>query len=573
MNRLSVSLAAALLFVGSVFAGAVRADERILEYRSDIRVQVDGRLQVAETIRVRSEGRQIRRGIYRDFPTRYRDRYGNAVTVRFTPLSVRRDGAAEPWRVENRGTDVRLYVGDADTVLPPGVHDYEIVFETDRQIGFFENHDELYFNAIGNDWVFPIDRAAVSVTLPFDVEPDRAEVNIYAGAYGSNRDIAVRQVFDGRTLDLSSDAGLAPREGLTVSLTWPKGRIAEPSAVQKAHGFLADNGGALVLLLTLAGVLAWYAWAWNRVGRDPDGGVIIPRYAPPKGLSPAACQYVRSMAFGRDAFTAALVSIAVKGQLNIEETGEKDFTLERLPPPVAATPLSAGERALLDSLLPTPGMRIAMDNENHAAFQAARSALRKALKREYLGKLFNLNGAWLLPAFLASVAGAVLAMLLYAGPVVWIAYALLSLAVHVAFLFLMRAPTRAGRQVMDEIEGFRMYLGTAERERLDQMRSPQMTPEVFEVFLPYAFALGVENDWCNRFAREMPREAREAGYQPAWYSGKLHGLGAVHHLGSGFSGSFSGAIASASSPPGSSSGAGGGGFSGGGGGGGGGGGW
>jgi len=218
-------------------------------------------------------------------------------------------------------------------------------------------------------------------------------------------------------------------------------------------------------------------------------------------------------------------------------------------------------------------MRIAMDNENHEVFQAARSALRKALKKEYLGTLFNLNGAWLLPAFLASVAGAVLAMLLYAGPVVWIAYALLSLAVHVAFLFLMRAPTRAGRQVMDEIEGFRMYLGTAERERLDRMRSPEMTPEVFESFLPYAFALGVENDWCDRFAREMPREAREAGYQPSWYSGKLHGLGAVHHLGSGFSGSFGGAIASASSPPGSSSGAGGGGFSGGGGGGGGGGGW
>ncbi|MEJ2385486.1 MAG: DUF2207 domain-containing protein, partial [Xanthomonadales bacterium] len=135
-------------------------------------------------------------------------------------------------------------------------------------------------------------------------------------------------------------------------------------------------------------------------------------------------------------------------------------------------------------------------------------------------------------------------------------------------------PTPAGRGVMDEIEGFRMYLGTAERDRLDRMRSPELTPEVFEAFLPYAYALEVENDWCNPFAREMPREARDArGYHPAWYSGHLHGLGAVHHLGSGFSSSFSGAIASASTPPGSSSGAGGGGFSGGGGGGGGGGGW
>mgnify|MGYP001818303013 FL=1 len=145
---------------------------------------------------------------------------------------------------------------------------------------------------------------------------------------------------------------------------------------------------------------------------------------------------------------------------------------------------------------------------------------------------------------------------------------------HGLFIFLMRAPTPAGRRIMDEIEGFGMYLGTAEQDRLDRMRSPQMTPEVFESFLPYAYALGVENKWCNRFAREMPREVRRNdSYHPGWYSGNLRGMGALHHLGDNFSSSFSSAIASASSPPGSSSGGGGGGFSGGGGGGGGGGGW
>ena len=145
---------------------------------------------------------------------------------------------------------------------------------------------------------------------------------------------------------------------------------------------------------------------------------------------------------------------------------------------------------------------------------------------------------------------------------------------HGLFIFLMRAPTPAGRRIMDEIEGFGMYLGTAEQDRLDRMQSPAMTPEVFESFLPYAYALGVENKWCNRFAREMPREMRErSGYHPAWYSGRLHGIGALHHLGDNFSSTFSSAIASASAPPGSSSGGAGGGFSGGGGGGGGGGGW
>jgi uncharacterized membrane protein len=125
---------------------------------------------------------------------------------------------------------------------------------------------------------------------------------------------------------------------------------------------------------------------------------------------------------------------------------------------------------------------------------------------------------------------------------------------------------------MDEIEGFRMYLDTAEQDRLDRMRSPELTPEVFETFLPYAFALGVENSWCDRFAREFPVDGPDS-YRPQWYLGHNTGLAGLHHLGNNFNSSFSSAIASASTPPGSSSGSGGGGFSGGGGGGGGGGGW
>ena len=71
------------------------ADERILEYRSDIHVHENGQLTVTELIRVQAEGKNIRRGIYRDFPTRYRDRLGNYIKVDFIPLSVHRNGNPE----------------------------------------------------------------------------------------------------------------------------------------------------------------------------------------------------------------------------------------------------------------------------------------------------------------------------------------------------------------------------------------------------------------------------------------------------------------------------------------------
>jgi uncharacterized membrane protein len=218
--------------------------------------------------------------------------------------------------------------------------------------------------------------------------------------------------------------------------------------------------------------------------------------------------------------------------------------------------------------------QIELDQENYKEFMKAHSVLSKALKAEHLGRLFNLNSIYALPAIFLSIAAAGIAAAMDGGPLIWISYAILSLALHLAFLFLMRAPTLTGRRVMDEIEGFRMYLDTAEQFRLDRMRSPELTPEAFEMFLPYAFALGVENNWCDRFAKEFPQDMDgHNAYRPHWYLGHNRGMAGLHHLGHSFNSSFSTAISSASSPPGSSSGSGGGGSSGGGGGGGGGGGW
>jgi uncharacterized membrane protein YgcG len=561
-----------LLFMTCLLAGKAVADERILEYRSDIHVHQNGELTVTETIRVRAEGRDIRRGIYRDFPTRYTDRLGNHVTVDFYPISVRRNGQVEAWHQEDRMNGVRIYMGSASRNLQPGIHEYELLFNTNRQLGFYGENGELYFNAIGHGWQFPIDHAVVTVSLPFDVPSEQLQTWVYTGPFGSKASNANVDVLSANTIRFETRQALAPREGLTVSVAWPRGLIAEPGLAQKARWFLSDNAAAAVLLIGFLLPLGWYLWAWNKVGRDPDKGVIIPLYEPPEGLSPAATRYVKDMSFDRHSFTAAIISLAVKGQLTIEED-DKEFTLKR-PRQSPAASLTKGEQHVLRELLPTAFSSIRMDNKNYREFQAARKALARELKKEYQGRLFYLNGSYMAPPILMTIAAAIIAAFFDGGPPVWIAFLLLSMGLHGLFSFLMRAPTIGGRLVMDQIEGFKMYLGTAEQDRLDRMRSPELTPQVFEAFLPYAYALGVENSWCQRFARQMPEEVRQqSGYNPGWYSGRLHGMSALNHLGDNFSSSFSSAISSASSPPGSSSGSGGGGSSGGGGGGGGGGGW
>ena len=550
---------------------AVLADERILDYRADVVVHADGSLMVTETIRVQVEGKNIRQGIFRDFPTRYMDRFDNHYQVDFKLLDVQRNGTAEPFHTENLSNGLRIYMGSSGHMLKNGIHEYRLRFHTNRQLGFFENYDELYWNVTGNDWAFPIDHASARIELPAAVDTEDLQTAFYTGPQDANGSNASLRIINERTIEFETTEKLMAQEGLTIAIGWPRGFIERPGVTTRMAYFLQDNGSALAMLIGLLAPLGWYLWTWNRYGRDPRKGVIIPRFKAPVGLTPAGCSYIRKMSFNKQAFSAAIVNLGVKGYLEIHEHDD-DFTLRHKNAPTIGQ-ASKGERAAMGELF-RQGTELELDQDNYKIFMKAQRVLKKALKAEHLGRLFNLNSVYALPAVFMTVIAAIVASQLKGGPFVWVLFAILSITMHLAFLFLLRAPTPAGRRIMDEIEGFRMYLDTAEQDRLERMRSPRLTPEVFETFLPYAFALGVENNWCDRFSLKFPEDpGKQGSYHPHWYVGSHSRLTTLNHLGSNFSSSFSSAISSASSPPGSSSGSGGGGSSGGGGGGGGGGGW
>jgi uncharacterized membrane protein len=181
-----------------------------------------------------------------------------------------------------------------------------------------------------------------------------------------------------------------------------------------------------------------------------------------------------------------------------------------------------------------------------------------------------------IPFVLGEIVG--LLVLSSATSVLVVAVLLMTVLLHILFHHLLKAPTRAGRSVLDKIEGFKMFLGAIEGDRMNRAMPPENKPEVFEKYLPYALALDVEQAWAEKFSGALGGATQtpgsdSGGYSPSWYSGP--GWSALGPAGfaSSLSGSFSGAISSSSSVPGSSSGGGGGGGSGGGGGGGGGGGW
>ena len=146
------------------------------------------------------------------------------------------------------------------------------------------------------------------------------------------------------------------------------------------------------------------------------------------------------------------------------------------------------------------------------------------------------------------------------------------------FYYLLRAPTAAGRKVMDQIEGLELYIRTAETERLNLAGAPDLNASQFEAILPYAVALNAEKPWSEAFAaafaRANPGQDMATGYSPAWHAGTgWAGASFAHSISSAVSSAESSFQSSIPAPSSSSSGFSGGGGSGGGGGGGGGGGW
>ena len=562
MSRLAVLL----LFL--LAACQVSAAERIHEYRSEIAVYPDASMIVTETIVVQAAGRLIQRGIYRDFPTDYTDRFGNRYRVGFEVLAVTRNGAPEPWHTERRSNGVRVYVGSRDRRIPAGRHEYTIRYRTDRQLGYFEAHDELYWNVTGNGWDLPIDAASAEIRLPASVPTSEITLEAWTGPYGSAEQ-SYRAGVSGGWAHIESTRRLGPREGLTIVVGWPKGHVHEPGRTERIGFMLRDNLGVLLAGLGLALVLAYLGWAWIRHGIDPPRGVIFPHYEPPGRYSPASTRFIMRMGYDNRAFAAAILSLAVKGHLVIDLFGDKYSVHKRQ----SDRELAPGERVLLRELF-SQDERVQLDNSNHALLSKAKRAHQRSLKRDYERIYFLTNSIWLLPSLASTLVLGLAIILLEAMTPLAAGLLALALLAHVLFYWLLRAPTERGRRLMDKLEGFRKYLEVAEKDELNLRNPPEKTPELFERYLPFALALGVEQKWAERFAGVFARLSAEQSsrYQPVWFHGHFN-PSRLDSFTQGVGKSLTTAISSASTPPGSSSGSGGGGFSGGGGGGGGGGGW
>ncbi|MCC5867978.1 MAG: DUF2207 domain-containing protein [Gammaproteobacteria bacterium] len=581
MISLRTAALALVAWLGLAAVQDVAAQERILSFHSDIELAHDGSLLVTETIVVRAEGRRIRRGIYRDFPTRYRDRHGNNVVVDFELLDVQRDGITEPSFIERIGNGVRINTGD-DSFLPvPADISFRIRYRSNRQLGFFADHDELYWNVTGNGWDFTIEQASAEVRLPEPIDPARIRLSNYTGIFGGRGTAARGEIPQAGVANFVTTEPLMPREGLTIVVEFPKGIVTEPARSERVRWFLRDNAGALAGLIGVLAVLAFYLRRWWRYGRGPAAGTIIPRYDPPPGYAPSGLRYLRRGSPDSQGFAADMVELAVRGLVIIHrdrERGQTRWRLARtdLPAPEDLPPPQA---ALLDTLF-ADRSEVELEAKNASLINRARLRQHRALGTRYNRQYVVHNGGTLLMGVVLSLVVFGIARGVHDGGVLVPLLLGVSLVViNLVFANAMRAPTAAGRRLLDHIEGLVLYLSVAERDELKSLHGPAAdgTPPAldaqrYEALLPYAMALSVEDAWTRKFTAAVgAAAAASAAAGIAWYRGSGARLSSLGDVSSQLGRSLGTQISASASPPGSSSGGGGGGSSGGGGGGGGGG--
>lgn len=625
----------ALIFL----ARPAAAEERILGFDSRIAIQRDGALDVTEAIRVQVENVAINHGIFRDFPTRYEAPGGRRVKVGFHLVSTSLDGQPEPATVETLNNGVRIRIGSADRIVSQGEHSYTIRYQATRMIGRFKGYDELYWNVTGNGWEFPIDRAAATITLPSparfgqhfaytgpqgSTESAARVVSEEPGSieYMTTRPLSPRE---GLTVAVAFPKGVIAEPTASSRLGWFLSDWGPPLTG------LAGLGGVLAYLF-----YAWRQAGRDPVAGTVVPLFSPPNDLSPAAMRYIVEQKLDDRGFAAALVEAAVRGHV---RLVEEDRGffkSNERRIERYDFP-GAQPLAPSELAALNALV-EPNSSLVMEQTKHAYFSAAKKVLGDKYSAAYEGRLFNRNYGWMgaavvilvaalwlaavavvlaesggqSPLVLFSCAGLAIAALLFNArpdkgggrcllhllaaliggsavvvgfPIVaealnsgrWLPLALpmIGLPFVISSFWWMSAPTKEGREVLDRIAGFKQYLSITERDRLGRMQAPEDSLQLFERYLPYAIALGVENRWADRFTALLAAAAAAPGASQgfAWYSGSSSPWsdtgGFVDSIGS----SLASTISSASTAPGSSSGSGGGGSSGGGGGGGGGGGW
>jgi uncharacterized membrane protein len=442
-------------------------------------------------------------------------------------------------------------------------------------LSFLKDHDELYWNLF-TDYDVPVGVAEASVILPQDVTlPSKS-------MYIDSDSPQIAEQTDLHTFHFKT-TNVPPQGKVTIAAGWQKGMIPVGNFWKDWFalyiGYIVAGIVAFGCLVT--GIVSWFVREKYHTGR----GTIIAEYDPPEQLPPAIGSILVTERIGTKAWPATIVDLAVRGYVKIIEErkprmmrflgDEKGFRIEKVKDYEHDTHLRPYEKQFLDILFgggeyfSTIELAHASDSTKQAMF-AKMQKLEKAL---YIEADLDTN-AYIVPPskrglfYFALVTSIALFLFVFFGvgaifdsPYTgeWVVAILASGISLLGFWLTAKWNPRLnelGYRLRDDWKGFKLYLETAEKYRLQNL-----TPDLFEKFLPYAMIFSIEKKWAKAFDGMNMRA-------PIWYGAYGAGVytGGPSDVSSGFSAStfsasFSSSLSSAFASSGASGASGGGGGS------------
>ncbi len=460
---------------------------RIARYAADFDLSADGTLRSTETLDV--EMPPGKHGIYRIFDTTDERRHG--VDHPVSDVTVTRDGRPEPssWVDSARGTR-SLRIGDAGTILDPGVHTYVITSTTtDALERGPDGTVRWWWNVVGSGWQMEMDSASITATLPAEVT--KAEC-VMATDTPCTANLSERK--------LTVQTGhLAPHTPVTVRATFPKGALPEPPADPRNPDLVYSIGLAIIG----AALGAWFIKTTRE--RAPGFPVL---FEPPEGISPALGARVLDEVDSDDALQATLYDLGAAGVVRLD--GNDDAWSVNLLVDPAAAQIGDMERAVLT------GLGLTFAGDSFLVTSSATSGEKIATARATLKQMVHVQGATYLTPSAAGIVGNLLGWLAVAGVValafmrlmsgdgIWFGWpAFFGLA---AFAFVVATVsgdpttrtkrTREGRDLWSRTGGFARFLTTDSSEsRFDAAAHMDWYPR----YLAWALVFGSADAWARRY--------------------------------------------------------------------------
>ncbi|HET7853861.1 MAG TPA: DUF2207 domain-containing protein, partial [Candidatus Methylomirabilis sp.] len=255
---------------------------------------------------------------------------------------------------------------------------------------------------------------------------------------------------------------------------------------------------------------------------------IHPRYEPPDDLSPAELGTLMDNSPDMRDITATLVDLAVRGYVLIEEKKEArllglwsdtDYIFTLRKEPAEWQGLKPHESKLLNALFAN-GSRTSvelsdLENRFYKDLPEIHDRIFERLltRRYYTERPDKVRNAYLIAGAVISgiaiSAGTFIPHWMGLAPLPFVAAGFLTALTIIGFGLVMPARTLMGARALEGVLGFEEFLSRVEADRIDRTVK---TPEMFEKYLPYAMALGVENNWVRAF-EDIYRQ------RPEWYRG------------------------------------------------------